>query len=352
MMAAAGDGLSSDARAELRRFLSYSPRQFGASALLIALLAVTALQLRAYTWLALFCALLLPLGASVAALRTLQVRHALSWSWLWSGLLLVLSLSCAFAARLYGIGLARFGIDAQNELHVLAAALALGLLMLALPLWVAQNNARALHLSQLRQAALSADLKALQAQIEPHFLYNTLANVRYLARNDPARAVAMLDHMISYLHSALPDLRAPMSNLQREFDLARHYLALMAIRFGDRLRVELECPPLLGQLDLPPLLLMPLVENAVLHGVEPHSGDVTVTLAARREQQGLVMTVRDNGAGLGQQTLGSGVGLRNLRQRLAALYGDAAGFQLRVAADGWIEAELTLPLPAHMEITT
>lgn len=156
----------------------------------------------------------------------------------------------------------------------------------------------------------------------------------------------MLDHLISYLHSALPDMRSPTSSLGREFELAKHYLALMTIRFGERLKVELDCPAALDEMALPPLLLMPLVENAVQHGVEARVGDVAVHVAARRDGNRMIVTVRDNGAGIAQAVLGSGVGLRNVRQRLAALYGEDASFRLRMAANGWTEAELSLPIPS------
>ena len=348
-MTAAVKGEQTDgAREALLRVAACTLRQSGIGIALTAALALAALQWRAYTWLALFCALLLPLAGSTLGLRALQARwrFARNWRALWIGVLALLALTSWGAARLYFKGLAWFGINAVNETQVFVAALSLGGVMLMLPLWVAHLHARAAQLTALTQAALSADLRALQAQIEPHFLYNTLANTRYLARNDPLRAVEMLDHLISYLHSALPDMRSPTSNLGREFELAKHYLALMTIRFGERLKIELDCPAALDEIALPPLLLMPLVENAVQHGVEARVGDVAVHVAARRDGDRMIVTVRDNGAGIAEAVLGSGVGLRNVRQRLAALYGEAASFRLRMAANGWTEAELSLPIPS------
>jgi LytS/YehU family sensor histidine kinase len=195
----------------------------------------------------------------------------------------------------------------------------------------------------LERAALAADLKSLQAQVEPHFLYNTLANTRYLARHDPAQAVRMLDHLIAYLRTALPDMRSPMSTLGREFELAEHYLALMAIRFGERLAFEAACPQALRDLPVPPLMLMSLVENAVRHGVEPKPGAVSVQLRAHSASGALTITVADNGAGLSTSALGGGVGLRNIGQRLAALYGGSASIALRATGNGWTESILTLP---------
>jgi sensor histidine kinase YesM len=158
----------------------------------------------------------------------------------------------------------------------------------------------------------------------------------------------MLDHLIAYLRTALPDMRTPDSTLGRECDLAGHYLALMEIRFGARLVTKIDCPEWLRELPVPPMMLMSLVENAVRHGVEPKPGDVRVSVTAAASGDGrLAIVVRDDGAGLlGQQgtaLLGSGVGLRNVRERLQALYGANAAFELRRAADGATEAELILP---------
>jgi nitrate/nitrite-specific signal transduction histidine kinase len=333
----------------LVRVAASSRRQFALSMVLIAAMAVLAVALRAYTWLALFAALLLPLGASAALLLLMQrQRAARSWTALWTALFLLLPASVMAAGAIYRLGLSWIGIDPLNELQAMAMETLLALVLLVLPLWMAQHRARTLHIAQLSQAALASDLKALQAQIEPHFLYNTLANTRYLVRHDPDRAVDMLDHLIAYLRSALPDLRSPMSTLGRECELAGHYLELMAIRYGERLSVQIACADDVRDLALPPLMLMPLVENAVQHGVEPHAGAVTVTVLAQRTAGGVTVAVRDNGAGVGngQAVLGSGVGLRNVRQRLEALYGPAASLRLSIGTDGWTAAELTLPVAA------
>ncbi|WP_373990473.1 sensor histidine kinase [Duganella sp. BuS-21] len=312
------------------------------SASLIAAAVLAGLALRAYTWVALFVALLLPLCLTAAALLLIQR----TWLALWVGMLVLLPAGAVTAGCLYEAGLSWGGIDVRNAGHVMAAEAVLGALLLVLPLWMAQQHARALYVAQLSQAALASDLKALQAQIEPHFLYNTLANTRYLVRHQPERAVEMLDHLIAYLRSALPDLRSPMSTLGRECELAAHYLELMMIRYGDRLDVRIDCAIDASDFALPPLMLMPLVENAVQHGVEPHLGPVTVSISVRRQRDCMRVAVRDNGAGVGDAVLGSGVGLRNVRQRLQALYGGAASLHLSVDADGWTAAELTLPVPA------
>lgn len=334
----------------VQRAVSCSPRHLLAGALLSIFAVLVALELRIYTWLALFAALLLPLAVIAALLLALQRTWPTTRTWaaVWAVLLVLAPAAVMLAGRVYDVSLDRAGIDVHNAGQVMVAETLLLLLLLVLPLWMAQHRARTLHIAQLSQAALASDLKALQAQIEPHFLYNTLANTRYLVRHEPERAVDMLDHLIAYLRSALPDLRSPMSTLGRECELAGHYLELMAIRYGERLSVKIACADDVRDLALPPLMLMPLVENAVQHGVEPHAGAVTVTVQAQRGSGGVLVAVRDNGAGVGsgQAVLGSGVGLRNVRQRLEALYGPAASLRLSMGADGWTAAELTLPVTA------
>ena len=342
------------AESALRRAGGASPRQLAVGLALVATASVAGLQLRAYTWLALFLALLLPLTASAGLLLLLQRwwPGARTWAALWAGLLVLLPVSACAAGGIYAGGLSWVGVEANNHAQVALAEAALFALLLLPPLWVAQHQARAMRMAQLSQAALASDLKALQAQIEPHFLYNTLANTRYLVRHQPDRAVEMLDHLIAYLRSALPDLRAPMSTLGRECELAAHYLALMAIRYGERLSVEVHCADDARDVALPPLMLMPLVENAVQPGVDPRSGAVTVRVTGRRERDRVRIAVRDNGAGVGDTVLGSGVGLRNVRQRLEALYGPAAGVSLGVGDDGWTVAELTLPFSTAIPTTS
>jgi fumarate reductase subunit D len=338
------------AQQAVQRTASCPPKQLLAGAVLTAMAVLASLELRAYTWLALFAGLMLPLVAVAALLLTLQRVWpvARTWGAVWAALFVTLPIAVLVAGQLYDTSLDWAGIDVHNAGQVMVAETLLLLLLLVLPLWMAQHRARTLHIAQLSQAALASDLKALQAQIEPHFLYNTLANTRYLVRHEPERAVDMLDHLIAYLRSALPDLRSPMSTLGRECELAGHYLELMAIRYGERLSVKIACADDVRDLALPPLMLMPLVENAVQHGVEPHAGAVTVTVQAQRASGGVLVAVRDNGAGVGhgQAVLGSGVGLRNVRQRLEALYGPAASLRLSMGADGWTAAELTLPVTA------
>lgn len=361
---------------KLHRLASFGGRQAAASAALFLACVLAAWRLRAFAWLALFIALLAAAGLATALLllarSALQAlsrrlggavpeRHAglvagavpgwhadgqsdAGWLWTWAALALALPAGAGAAIPAYRALAHLFVLRGLTPAQVFGAALAFTGLLLALPLVQMRRQSQALQLAALKQAALAAELKSLQAQVEPHFLYNTLANTRYLARHDPAKAVAMLDHFIAYLHTALPDMRTPASTLGRECELARHYLALMAIRFGERMTYEIVCPPELAQAELPPLMLMSLVENAVRHGVEARPGAVHVRVGAARIGVSLHVLVVDSGAGLARTVLGSGVGLRNVRERLAAQHGALAGFELRTGSGGWTEAELRLPL--------
>jgi sensor histidine kinase YesM len=328
----------------LRRVAGCSGRQGALSAAIIAALGVLAWQLQAYKWLGLYCVLLAPplmVGVAAHASRWLP---RLGWAPVWGVVLALIAASAFLSLPLYRGLAAMYAFTGLADNLVLSCVIGFGLLSLALPLWQMQSQAAALRLANLEQAAVTAELKALQAQIEPHFLYNTLANTRYLARHEPEKAVRMLDHLIAYLHSALPDMRSSGSTLGREFELAEHYLALMAIRFGERLSYQVDCEAGLEGTAMPPLMLMSLVENAVQHGVEPMPGQVSVRLQASAADGKLRVLVIDDGAPAAASVLGSGVGLANLRARLQAQYGSAAGFALRIEAGKATQAELILPL--------
>jgi hypothetical protein len=334
------------ARDALLRVAGCTPRQAMISTAIVAVIGALAWQLHAPAWIGIFGILLAPLV--LVGLVTRFGRRALrpnaSWTAIWCLLLILIGAAAWLTLPAYRQWMNVFELDGLGDGQVLGCAVGFGLLMLGVPLSQIQGQAAALRLATLEQAAMSAELKALQAQIEPHFLYNTLANTRYLARHDPEKAVQMLDHLIAYLHSALPDMRGSGSTLGREFELAEHYLALMAIRFGARLSYELDCPAALRSASMPPLMLMSLVENAVQHGVEPMPGAVRVRLRAWVFEQTLCIVVSDDGAGASAKTLGSGVGLRNLRARLQAQFNGAASFALRMNDDCDTEAELRLPL--------
>jgi signal transduction histidine kinase len=226
--------------------------------------------------------------------------------------------------------------------------------------WYSRQMLRVRHAEAeaARRQAAETQLRLLQSQLEPHMLFNTLANLRVLIGLDPARAQEMLDRLIGFLRSTLGASRATLHPLQAEFDRTADYLALMAVRMGARLSVELDLPPELAALPVPPLLLQPVVENAIQHGLEPKVAGGRIVVRARRQADRLVLTVRDTGLGLppapGPAEPGHGFGTQQVRERLATLYGDAASFTLVPASgeDGGTLATLALPLGVPAPATT
>lgn len=211
-----------------------------------------------------------------------------------------------------------------------------------------------------RRAAAELQLRLLQSQLEPHMLFNTLANLRVLIGLDARRAQAMLDHLIAFLRSTLAGTRTQAHPLAAEFDHLQAYLALMAIRMGNRLSWRLDLPDELRQHPVPPLLLQPLVENAIQHGLEPHVKGGRIDIEARRDGQDLRLRVRDTGLGLpciagrahdasDQPGPSNGFGLEHVRRRLSTLHGALASMQVRPAAltasdpDGGTEVLITMP---------
>ena len=174
-----------------------------------------------------------------------------------------------------------------------------------------------------------ARLKLLESQLEPHMLFNTLANLRVLIGADPAGAQQMLDHVVAYLRATLDASRNATHTLENEFDRLRDYLELMAVRMGPRLAFSLSLPVELAQLQVPTLLLQPLVENSIRHGLEPKVEGGSVTVTARREQACIVLDVVDTGVGKAGPSLpGTGFGLAQVRERLLTLYGPASTVEL------------------------
>jgi len=207
-------------------------------------------------------------------------------------------------------------------------------------------NARAAAEAAQRVAAEN-QLRLLQSQLEPHMLFNTLANLRVLIGLDPQRAQAMLDRLIAFLRATLNASRRDSQPLSDEFQQLDDYLALMAVRMGARLSVSFTLPPDLAALPVPPLLLQPLVENAIKHGLEPKVEGGRIAVDAQREGQRLTLTVRDSGIGLGTaSTGGTAFGLEQVRTRLATLFGARATLTLQAAADadGGTLATIQLPL--------
>ena len=199
-------------------------------------------------------------------------------------------------------------------------------------------------MTEARQHASEARLKLLETQLEPHMLFNTLANLRALIGNDPQRAQVMLDHMIAYLRATLGASLAPTHTLQAEFDRVRDYLALMAIRMGPRLSYALDLPEALAHCPVPTLLLQPLVENSIKHGLEPKIEGGHIAVSARREGDALVLDVIDNGVGLAGAPDGTGFGMAQVRERLASTYGASGAIELVAGSAGGARATARFPL--------
>jgi len=190
-----------------------------------------------------------------------------------------------------------------------------------------------------------ARLQVMQAQIEPHFLFNTLANVRRLYQTDAPAGEVMLDNLMRYFTVALPRMRAQESDLAREAELIDAYLGIHRIRMGPRLAFAVDFPqPLLG-VRVPPMMLLTLVENAIKHGINPLPEGGFVRVSADVEQGRLCLRVSDSGRGFGAGTgSGGGTGLANIRARLHAEYGAAAELILSPNQPRGITATIVLPV--------
>ena len=196
------------------------------------------------------------------------------------------------------------------------------------------------------RAALQANLRALQAQIEPHFLFNTLANVTSLIHSQPSQAKLMLENFINYLRVSLAATRESETDLAQEFELMARYLAILKIRMGERLNVDISLPPELAHTKLPPMLIQPLIENAIKHGVEPKLEGGTISLHAHRIGDALNIEIIDTGMGF-QNTTSGGIGLSNVRERLAQLFGSYGS--LNIEDHQPCGTRITLTLPCNLE---
>jgi LytS/YehU family sensor histidine kinase len=194
--------------------------------------------------------------------------------------------------------------------------------------------------AEAQRMAVEAQLRLLRTQLEPHMLFNTLANLRGLVREDADRAETMIDRLIVYLRGTLAASQTESVPLSREFAQMRAYLEIMSLRMGPRLAWRLELPAALEGVTVPPMLLQPLVENAIKHGLEPKVGAGRIEVVARSTDAGIEIRVEDDGLGLPAQDAGDGnddgstrpestsYGLRHVRERLRAVYGPAARLEL------------------------
>ncbi len=199
--------------------------------------------------------------------------------------------------------------------------------------------------------ATEAQLLLLQSQLEPHMLFNTLANLRALIAADPAKAIAMLDHLDQFLRASLSASRAGTHSLAAEFARLRDYLEIMAVRMGPRLVYSIELPAELEQIPMPALLLQPLVENSIRHGLEPKVEGGELRVLASRSGERLVIEVADTGVGMaGQGPAGAspagGFGLTQVRERLATRFGKQASMELIATGKPGTTLRVTLPIQA------
>jgi sensor histidine kinase YesM len=198
---------------------------------------------------------------------------------------------------------------------------------------------------QLEKNILEARLQLMQAQVEPHFLFNTLANVQHLVETDAASASRVLDSLIQYLRAALPQMREGATSLGRELDMARAFLEIHRVRMGSRLDFAIEVPEGLKARHFPPMMLISLVENAIKHGVDPCCDAGTITIRAQEAEGRLKVSVADTGEGV-RPKKGGGVGLTNIRERLKALYGSSAKLVLEENAPRGVVASIEVPAAA------
>ncbi|MBT9500823.1 MAG: histidine kinase [Burkholderiaceae bacterium] len=263
-------------------------------------------------------------------------RWRLPLAWL-AALPLGYTLGHGLAFLLLGEPVFQFGQVQDRMVPILFTALtaALGLLYFATRDRLAGEQA----------VAARAELRLLRAQLEPHMLFNTLANLRALIDEEGQgpQALAMLDQLIAYLRGVLAASRAETCSLRAEFAQLRAYLEIMRFRMGPRLSYELDLPEALQDLTLPPMLLQPLVENAIRHGIEPSVGPGRIEARVRRTAAGLEIVISDTGPGL-DPALPGGYGLQHVRQRLLACYGPAAGLSLMNGPGGGLVVTAKVPM--------
>ncbi len=198
----------------------------------------------------------------------------------------------------------------------------------------------------LERRVIEAEMAALQAQIEPHFLFNTLALIGQLIETDAERAALVHADLIRYLRAALPQMRQPgMGRLGQQIDLSRAYLNIMQARMQERLSYQIEVPEALAQAQFPSMMIQTLVENAIKHGLEPKTDGGHIHIHASSDAHHILLQVSDNGIGLNPHAE-DGVGLGNIRERLQALYGIQAALITEIPESGGASFTLQIPLEA------
>ncbi|HWK82897.1 MAG TPA: histidine kinase, partial [Caldimonas sp.] len=204
---------------------------------------------------------------------------------------------------------------------------------------------------QLKRQVVEARMAAMQAQVEPHFLFNTLASIDHLIETDPARASQMQKNLIALLRASMPSMRdaSPGAhNLGREMAVIRPYLEILKVRMEDRLQTHIDVPEGLLSAEFPSMMIQSLVENAIKHGLEPKAEGGKLEVSAQIVHGMLSVTVADTGLGFGRAaTAGTGVGLANIRERLKLLYGDKASMVVADNVPSGTVVTLAVPYQAQ-----
>lgn len=240
-------------------------------------------------------------------------------------------------------------------LSVEKASLVLGIFFSIVGYFIFDTRARVFELSaelaqtQADEAAAAqkmaeTELRLLQAQIEPHFLFNTLGNVTSMIHTDPHGAEQTLNNLSTLLRNSLRQTRQPLTSLGEELRVLRAYLDIQKIRMGDRLQYHIDAAADLSAMPIPPLLLQPLVENAISHGIEPAIEGGQVEILVKQQQDEVQLTVRDTGTGIASNKPSNGTGLSNVRERLRALYQNRATLTLTDNKPHGVTVEIQIPL--------
>ena len=260
---------------------------------------------------------------------------------------------CALALQLHSWLLLSSAVPVGVAIHKLRVVVLQWGLVVAAYYFIERSARRAAELREaelerhrIEAQILEARLQVLQAQVEPHFLFNTLAHVQRLYQTNPTRGRSMLDSFCGYLRAALPRMRDNRSTLGREVELAQAYLDTQQIRMGRRLRFGITVPDEFLAADFPPMMLLSLVENAIKHGLNPRRDGGSIRIVAASDDGVLRVMVADTGAGFSKVELGvgDGIGLSNIRSRLAALYGGRARLSLSSNAPHGVFAAINVPL--------
>jgi len=196
---------------------------------------------------------------------------------------------------------------------------------------------------EVEKNAIITEIKLLQSQMEPHFLFNTLSTILSLIDTDREKAKQMLESFTAFLRTSLVAGRSETTTLRQELDLVKNYLDIYAVRMGDRLHYKIDIPETLRDFPVPPLLVQPLVENAVKHGLEPSVHGGGLVIRAAREEDRVTITVADSGKGISEASAGNGISLKNIRKRLDLMYGERGSLTFTVNEPSGIKVVIEIP---------